>query len=458
MLKRIIFLFFCWLFCFTTAIAAPNVNTGYSYVLITNNTNEPINVQPALTTQDSEFQRGKDWDGTTLTLAPYETKQVLWFNRNQDVKANQLYQFDISARNSNYPSDDMTVTFVEKGKKVYGSEISTDLTLPGQAKQTILKNRRLEKFSDHFWGGNHTVYARNWLPDGKLFSDYHLVIDEAENDTFNTNSNLKLSILTYNTQLLPFYANGIDDLNQPNIRAKDISHKITEFDVVILEELFDRDLRNKMINAMRSDYPYYTHVVGDGTSKALTGGVMIFSKWPIIKKDQIVYEHSAGIDSFSAKGAIYAAINKQGKIYHVIGTHTQSGNFTDDINARREQLIELSLFTYRLAIPLDQPLLLGGDFNVDQFSKEADTLLAWLHVSMLDNIGYRYSIDPITNTMNVGKDRSRIDYIFYSNQYAKPQLAFNKVFILRDLDNEQMWPKFDLSDHFSVAGYFEFDG
>jgi endonuclease/exonuclease/phosphatase family metal-dependent hydrolase len=342
------------------------------------------------------------------------------------------------------------------GKSIYGSHITTELALPQQNKFPILANNGLQQFTGSFWGNHYTIYARTWLPTSHLFNHYHVVIDQNNQATVNTETANKLNILTYNTQLMPFYAGTVDDLNQPGIRAKSIPGKITHYDVVLLEELFDKNLREILIKLTQAAYPYHTRVVGDHSSSLLTGGVMIFSKWPIIKEEQFIFEAKSGIDQFAAKGAIYAAINKDGKIYHLIGTHLQAGETDIETNIRAKQLQEIKNFIDRLLIPNTQPLLIGGDFNIDQFSREIYGLLNTLNVNLPISTGHPYSFDNAINTMSIGKSRSRLDYIFFHNAHENPHISINNVFILRDLNNEIMWPKFDLSDHFPLAGFFDF--
>lgn len=444
----------CFIGLFSIAHAA-TMAISRTYVTVTNNTPTTIGIQSKLVTQDSHFVQGKDWDSTISTLAPYETKQIIWFNRNPQTK-NPL-QFDMIANPPSFSHTPIKITFFEKAKSTYGSELTTSVTFPEQASQSILRKNGLEQYSGNWWGNDNKFYARKWLPSGKLFTNYHFVIDQTENNAFDTSTKQTLSVLTYNTQMMPFYANVVDDLNQPQTRVKNIPQKISSYDVVILEELLDHNLREKMIAGMQIFYPYHTKVISQkSSSKILTGGVMIFSKWPIVKEDQIVYQASAGADSLAAKGAVYAAINKQGKIYHLIGTHLQAENGEKDILARQKQLQELTNFIDRLAIPTSEPLLMGGDFNIDQFGNEINNLTGILGVNSLQNIGYVYSFDGEMDTMAVNKNRIRIDYVFYHNSHLKPSMALNKVFILRDFDHETMWPKFDLSDHFPVASFFEF--
>ena len=438
-------------------VNAEELNSDNTTVILTNNTPVVLQLKINLLTEDKAFQKGKDWDGNSLLLAPYETKSILWFNRNIHVKSDQLYQFDIVIEHPNYHHQDLIISVTEKGKKIYGSDIYANLTLPLQIKRNILVNNHFQLIAADFWNNSYQIYARQWTPLTSLVGHYHFTINQPQTSIFNTSSAKRISILSYNTQFMPFYANVINNLNQPDIRVTDIPPKISSYDVVILEELFDKDLRLKIIKLMQVHYPFHTEVVGDHTTKALTGGIMMFSKWPIIKQDQIIYQASADIDSLAAKGVIYAAINKMGIIYHVFGTHLQAAEVNGGHDARQKQLLELANWIENLNIPPHQAVLIGGDFNIHYLSPDFIVLQNTLHVKLLDNIGYPYSTDSDINTMSKGQHRSRIDYIFYSNLHLTAKIAYNKIFILRDLENVKMWPSFDLSDHFPVVGFFDFN-
>lgn len=463
MLKQIrivllaLFLLFS-LSAYATSESQPTTKTikiDSTYVTITNNLDKPIHVRAVMRTTDMSFLRGKAWDFHELNLEPYESKEVLWFSRSHFLKNKQLYQFDLKVEHADFPTEVLTFNFAVTTKAIVGSNISTQWhSVP--ARPQLFSGRGLEKFSTELWGAPTHIYVRNWLPKAHLYSNYHLVIDQPQKNTFSSEKKTQISVLTYNTQLLPFYACVIDDINQSDIRAKDIPAFIKNYDVVILQELLDRHLRDLVITGMQVSYPYHSLVVGHNTSKVLTGGVMIFSKWPIIKEDQIVYSLGASFDNLAAKGVSYIAINKQGKTYHIVGTHLQSGEKITEKHIRQKQLEEMHAFIQQLHVPVTEPLLIGGDLNVNRSSNESETLLNSLHVKLIDNMGYRYSADSQVNTMAVYKGSSYIDYIFFSNHHEQPFKAINKVFVIRDFDNEKKWPKFDLSDHFPVAGYFEF--
>ena len=93
---------------------------------------------------------------------------------------------------------------------------------------------------------------------------------------------------------------------------------------------------------------------------------------------------------------------------------------------------------------------------MNQFTNEFTTLLSTLNAIAPKNIGYQYSFDTDINTMAVGDEHARIDYVLYDKTHQAPLSSMNKVFILRDFSNPKMWQAFDLSDHFPVSSTFTF--
>jgi hypothetical protein len=76
----------------------------------------------------------------------------------------------------------------------------------------------------------------------------------------------------------------------------------------------------------------------------VSGGVFIVSRWRIVAQAQHIFDHTIGSDSLSAKGVVYACIEKQGKRFHVIGTHLQAWKNDDAMQVRAQQAVEISRF------------------------------------------------------------------------------------------------------------------
>src|SRR5690554_1897301 len=126
------------------------------------------------------------------------------------------------------------------------------------------------------------------------------------------------------------------------------SDMIKGHDAVILQELFDNNPADALLNGLQAEYPHQTPVLGrttsgwDATLGAYSnatiedGGVAIVSRWPIEEKIQYVYKEGCGADYLANKGFVYARINKNGSSYHVIGTHAHAEDRSEERRVGKE--------------------------------------------------------------------------------------------------------------------------
>lgn len=422
-----------------------------THIVITNHSDEPLTINTSLLTTDAKFTEGSDWEKEATVLKPYETKRVLWFVRNLGVKLNQVYQFQVAVSSATNPIP-LIFNFEMKGNMTYGSTLDARW----ESNAWMKTNDTVEQVSVDRWQPKATLYARTWQPSLQLFNDYQIVIDASTPPTPWINSPNHLSVLTYNTQMMPLIAGVVDRLNQPGVRVNVIPATIQSFDVVVMQELFDKDYRETMVDKMSAFYPYHTEVVGQVNEKLLTGGVMIFSRWPIETQKDWVYIAGSGLDDLAAKGVGYAVINKLGTRYHVFGTHLEAGVSEALGQVRAQQLKEMSQFINTQNIPNTEPVILAGDFNIDRDSLEANPMRDTLQVKPLEERGYVNSVDPDTNTMTTDKKGSRIDFVFSQQGHRLPTSAYDVVWVNRNFLVGELWPRFDLSDHYPVAAYFDF--
>lgn len=168
-------------------------------------------------------------------------------------------------------------------------------------------------------------------------------------------------------------------------------------DVVIFNEAFDNSASDRLLYNLAGLYPYQTSVLGRSkngwnktegnySSSALEdGGVAIISKWPITEKIQYIFQRGGGADHFSNKGFVYVKVMKNGKAYHVIGTHLQADDALISINTsqiiRGEQIKEIQTFITNKNIPKNEIVFIGGDMNVNYGTKEYNDMLTNLNVS-----------------------------------------------------------------------------
>ncbi|KAF9973751.1 AP-3 complex subunit beta-2 [Actinomortierella ambigua] len=183
-----------------------------------------------------------------------------------------------------------------------------------------------------------------------------------------------------------------EDLGQ-STRARLIgnSEYIQDHDAVFFQEGFDPKPRNLLKELLKKQYPYQTGVVGEtmegwdkttgGFSKSPivdNGGAFIASKWPIVFQQQHIYKDACGLERFENKGFVYAKIMYMNKHpIHLINTHLQSDDPTTGYRqwtqVRASQLTEIREFVAQSGIPQDEPIIIGGDLNVNMLGSVGAT-------------------------------------------------------------------------------------
>ncbi|WP_198532044.1 endonuclease/exonuclease/phosphatase family protein [Salinivibrio sp. IB282] len=203
-----------------------------------------------------------------------------------------------------------------------------------------------------------------------------------------------------------------------------------------------------------------------------------------------VYHHSlkGSWDYQANKGFAYANIDKNGEIFHLIGTHLQAthdGMSDEEHQVRLGQLGEIKDFIEKAAIPADEPVIIGGDMNVEwsrqdeikdmkaalngalRFTEPEVTSFSAKHNWFTKANAYHFDYDLNYNTT--------LDYILWSRDHAVPanqpemqvvQLTANDRWYWDYLEGE--WPQAagqtyhdgyynELSDHYPVMVQFEFE-
>ncbi|MEU3409619.1 sphingomyelin phosphodiesterase [Streptomyces sp. NPDC006670] len=287
----------------------------------------------------------------------------------------------------------------------------------------------------------------------------------------------RLSVLTYNTFLMSknLYPNWGQDH-----RAAEIP-KASFFqgrDVVVLQEAFDNGASDALKANASAQYPYQTPVVGRGKSgwdatggsySATTpedGGVTILSKWPILRKEQVIYKDACGSDWWSNKGFAYVVLDVNGTKVHVVGTHAQStdsGCGTGEAaQMRSRQFKAIDAFLDAKNIPAGEQVIVAGDMNVDSRSPEYSSMLTDLDLAPADTrTGHPYSFDTALNSIANYRyptdPREDLDYVLYRKGNARPSGWENNVV------KEETTPwtvsswgtsytYSNLSDHYPVVG------
>lgn len=416
-----------------------------SYVFITNSTSDTVQVT-VQQTGSSQLIAGSQWRQEATEIAPYATVRVLAFNRNVGVKSGKTYQFDthISAGSSTViAQQQMTGTWT--GSTIRHSIRSTTSQAPW------FTDRVIHRYQGPYQSKPSTQAVAAQFTGG--YDDFYYTISNiTQAEPLSDADSLK--VLTYNIYALPLVASDISE------RLAELPTMLKGYDVLFLQEAFSSD-SPAMLRALASEYPYQTEILRAPLSgvNVYNGGVVIVSRYPIGQTDYVVYPDCTGTDCFADKGFIYAEIIKHGQGYHLVNTHAAS--FDTDA-ARQMRQSQFKLMQQHIAaqyIPGSDAVIYGGDFNVNKlrFTDDYQQMQQNLNASVPTSSGYVAStFDPSVNFYAAKYDSVEyLDYLVYSNAHRQPSNSKNDVRILRSTSNN-LWRKWDLSDHFPVLGEFNF--
>ncbi len=264
-----------------------------------------------------------------------------------------------------------------------------------------------------------------------------------------------MNVMYYNIQMISF---GVSGMPQANERGSLLPAQISPYqDVVAYSEAFDDGPReDHLIPAMEAaGFPYRTEILNEPSGIIpfpVNGGVIIFSRWPILAEDEIDFAEcgQAAQDCLASKGVKYASINKLGKIYHVFGTHMDAGSGADDTFARRTQMAEIRDFIAALDIPENEPVIFGGDFNTDPIDSDMDyqAFLDTMNPIIPQHIGYFES--------NFNDDFGKIiDHAWGDRTHLVPTAITNEIITIRSLD-PVLWDLSEFSDHRCILGRYTY--
>ncbi|MFI6105345.1 sphingomyelin phosphodiesterase [Streptomyces sp. NPDC051310] len=219
-------------------------------------------------------------------------------------------------------------------------------------------------------------------------------------------------------------------------------------DVVVLQEAFDNASSDALLRNSAAQYPYRTPVMGrskdgwDATGGAYSsttpedGGVAVLSKWPIVRKEQYVYQDACGADWYSNKGFVYVVLNVGGARVHVVGTHAQSTDpgcaAGEAAQMRSRQFKAMDAFLDAKNIPASEQVLVAGDLNVDSRSAEYATMLGDAGLADADaRTGHPYSFDTEQNSIAAERypddPREDLDHVLHRAGHVRPAGWTNEV-------------------------------
>ncbi|CAH0481200.1 unnamed protein product [Peronospora belbahrii] len=274
-------------------------------------------------------------------------------------------------------------------------------------------------------------------------------------------STISFEVLQYNLFGRPYEVSK-DGQSERLQRVPESLHQISPtIDVVTLAEADIKTERNEMLAQFQKfGFNYSTTILHDPDpfTSLLNGGVMVVSKWPIIREAQHVYHNACHYsDCLAAKGVKYArllkTVNDTHKIFNVFATHMQAWSTPERRADRIQQAKQMRQFIDAIGIPYHEPLIFAGDFNVDNhtFGNEVAHLVELLQANEPRQIGKQvFTSDPHTNVL-VGRDGAAIsnkcfaqyvqnwgpatDSVFYPSLLTRTTCGVHTEITEPDLDN-----------------------
>lgn len=262
-----------------------------------------------------------------------------------------------------------------------------------------------------------------------------------------------LSVMSYNVYQMPSIA--------PQYKSRERAAELYKYiinlgintpDVLVIEEGFNARFGDEFLAKIKSLYPYATPLLGlycssgggstlypnnwngyfgncGNTIFHVNGGTIILSKYPIEKKYQLVFQNKIGsIEGMANRGVAYAVVVKNGKKYHIFGTHTASEQpGYPGKETREKQFAEMRNFKNYFKIPVTEPVIYAGDMNVE-FSLTSE----YQNMQSILLGGINYTFNPLTQRGTYSNQNTvvqyqgyynynnTLDYIFYSKEHKLP--------------------------------------
>jgi endonuclease/exonuclease/phosphatase family metal-dependent hydrolase len=298
---------------------------------------------------------------------------------------------------------------------------------------------------------------------------------------------MEIRLLTYNLAMLPLFT-GIAKKERARAFINEIcNHR--HYDILCLQEIFDEEIRQQLVNGLKDRYPYMVEKSSDHDIFNEDSGLFFASRFPILRHTyREFYAKSIGTwDALVDKGLFIACLklgtDDNQRILHIYNAHLQSDK--PGYKTRKSQLAQVRRFVEKAlkterqkSKPLKVSAVLLGDFNViGDKSREYKRMMSLLGYPIdlyrklnPDAEGYTWnSKENLFLKYDDAHDRDmqRLDYIFTFNRipYADDNREKHQIngieckscdlFIPKKSGLPDLPDDCDLSDHYGVEAVIE---
>lgn len=282
---------------------------------------------------------------------------------------------------------------------------------------------------------------------------------------------MSLNVLTYN-----FYSRPRQIFKDSQVaRAKKFSERLEayeivngEIDILLLQEIFDNKVHKILKKDLKSmGFIFRTKRID--TWNRMNGGGIIYSRWPITTQDNYMFKKAYIFNAPAAKGANYARVLKEDKIFHFINVHLDSF----DADFRKGQMVNIKKWIDSKYIPSDEPVIMGGDYNIDLYNDEVETIEEIFEdydipeaTTIKDQEWTKYTLhsknDWIARRGNLKEQNEWLDFFICKSEDIETEMkvvkleqpvngkkiVWNTPFFFNIYSCKKNYPAEDISDHY----------
>ena len=266
----------------------------------------------------------------------------------------------------------------------------------------------------------------------------------------NDKKNNQLKVLSWNIYMLP--ANSFR-FSSPIKRSKKIVEVLLQkdYDIVCFQELCHKRAEKIISEGLREKFPFQLSTSDKTGFIHVNSGLWIFSKYPIIKINELVFNDCLDFDCMMRKGALLVELSFFGNKIQLINTHLQSGRKGDRDKIRLLQTEQIYSDFKLSSNNLIQ--LLCGDFNTSS-ELQKNQMLSILKAIDGKLYGEKQYSWPSFDYYNGYS--TLLDYIFLRNKIDSVEIE-RKILEINSSWKKKCKSKSSLSDHLSVEAIIKFN-
>lgn len=304
-----------------------------------------------------------------------------------------------------------------------------------------------------------------------------------------SSSTTSLRVVTYNTFLRPHIVQNDAQVE----RSVRIPSMLQQFgaDVVCLQECWSKFGSRNVIRGLKAQGFFY--VAKTRRVKkfcVLHAGLLTCSKYPIVTSEFVPFDVCSGTDCLATKGFLYTQlVHPVLRAVHVFNLHLQfvtskrlSSTDFKKLEVQKQQLQKWQAFMKARSIPLDEVVVVAGDWNFDRVNNAQlfEEMVGGLQLQLPVLVGEQtVSVDP-TQNMLVGRGNEArlygcvdmlytgnkctccpnrwVDFVMYSQSHRQPVASQCTIVPVTTSPFPTFWTAQcnQLSDHYPVVCTLDF--